>query len=210
MISELDIKRLKKKTLEDADALYWAGKERTMTDENYDRLSAETGHICKPPRDLKGWAQYPDCALIRPNYGLKKVGWEIARHAIRHWPKWDGIFVQGWFGHLVTRGDGRIGKDLTGKLILLRFLFRADDFKDVDFKNFELCYKKEDGGRVALCRDLSKGSLKLSADLIPHNEGSFDGEPPRAIPDQIEGWPVDGWVIQLANGQKFAYKGEVL
>ena len=204
MISELDIKRLKKKTLEDADALYWAGKERTMTDENYDRLSAETGHICKPPRDLKGWAQYPDCALIRPNYGLKKVSWDVAKYAVKHWPKWDGIFIQGWFCHLVTRGNGKTGKNLAPAMPLLRFVFKPD----AEPQNFELCYSVKDGGRSKLCADLSRGDLSMKAHLIPHLENEQDSPPPREIPLEIDGIPVDGCVIELADGQKFAYKGQ--
>ena len=200
--ASLDAIRWERRELKKADALYWAGKDTGLTDKEYDEMAEDTGHICKPPETLKGWAQYPDQALMYPNRGLKKVSYEIASKAVKHWPKWDGIFIQYWPGHFVTRGDGRIGKDLAGFFKLLRLAFR-----DKWPHNFELCYTVKDGGRVALCRDLALGKLSANADLIPHLKGSFDGEPPRAIPDQIEGWPVDGWVVEMPDGNKYAYKG---
>lgn len=196
----------KKSILELADGLYWSGKETGLSDAVYNQFSEETGHICQPPRTLKGWAKYTDCDLKKPSYGLKKVSWDIAKHAVKHWPKWDGIFIQGWFCHLVTRGNGRTGKNLASAMPLLWLVFKPD----AEPQNFELCYLAKDGGRSKLCADLSHGNLSMKAHLIPHLENEQDSPPPKEVPQEIDGIPCDGWVIELADGQKFAYKGGVL
>ena len=190
----------------EADLAYWNGENSGITDRDFDELSAAVGHISQPPATLKGWARYTDCELKKPNYGLKKVSWDVAKYAVKHWPKWDGIFIQGWFCHLVTRGNGKTGKNLAPAMPLLRFVFKPD----AEPQNFELCYSMKDGGRSKLCADLSRGDLSMKAHLIPHMENEQDSPPPREIPQEIDGIPVDGWVIQLADGQKFAYKGEAL
>jgi hypothetical protein len=198
-----------KKILELADSLYWTGKETGLSDEVYDKLSEATGHTSKPPATLKGWAQYPDYCLAVPNFGLKKVSWEIARKAIRYWPKHDGIFLQTFSDekgdHWVTRGNGRTGKDLAS---LIR---TPAPIPGVVFE-YELLYSVKEGGRAQLCADICKGFLKPGAWWLKSHvcTGTEAGHPPREIPAEWNCTPCDGWVIQLADGQKFAYKGEAL
>ncbi len=205
----LDAIRWERNELKKADALYWQGKETGLSDADYDAMSADCGNICKPPRTLKGWARYPDYKLAVPNYGLKKVSWEIARKAIRYWPKHDGIFLQTFSDekgdHWVTRGNGRIGKDLA------RIISSPAPCSNTVFE-FELLYTIEAGGRAQLCADICKGFLKPGAWWLKSHwcTGTEEGHPPREIPTDWNGTPCDGWVIQLADGQKFAYKGGVL
>ena len=202
---------MKENVLEKADCAYWSGQPTGISDTIYDKLSEEAGHICQPPRTLKGWANYPDYPLLKPNYGLKKVSYEIAKNAVRYWPKWDGIFCQVFKDekgiHFVTRGDGQIGKDL-------KKLFYDFEGPDVwaDYKsiiNCELCYRLEDGGRAVLCADISKGRFRFEWWRQTHNsEGTQQiGHPPKEIPTDWNGWPIDGWVIELESGEKFKYKG---
>lgn len=200
------------KILEKADSLYWQGLPLTMTDEEFDSMSDQIGHISKPPETLKGWAQYPDYCLACPNYGLKKVSYEIAKKAVRYWPKWDGIYLQIFEDenglHIVTRGDGRIGKDLKPffdskgviipdhsgefELIYGTFAWSLDDCKI----------------RAKLVSDLIRNDLNRSACyFIPHSDCVFEGIPPKEIPESFGGFAIDGWVIELANGEKFKYKG---
>lgn len=195
----------KKKILEKADALYWAGKETGLTDAEYDSIAGDMGHICQPPKTLKGWALYPDYPLLSPHSGLKKVNYETAQRAVRYWPKWDGIYLQlfldgnGW--HYVTRGDGRIGKDLTP------ILKNGIDYLPKFFGDYELVYPTKKGGRQGLIKDLSRGYLSLDCSFINHLSVKISGNLPREIPQEIDGLPIDGWVIQLASGEKYKYKG---
>ena len=194
-----------KSILEKADCAYWSGKQTEVSDAVFDKLSAECGYVSKPPKSLKGWAQYPDYCLASPNFGLKKVSYDIARQAVRYYPKHDGIFIQIFSdstgSHCVTRGNGLIGKDLQ---CLIKT--PAHFSKPV---NFELLYSIEDGGRVQLCADISRGFLKAGAWWLKSHDctGTKEGFPPREIPTDWNCTPVDGWVVELDNGEKFAYKG---
>lgn len=202
-----------KTILEKADFHYWNGQPTGINDAVYDKLSAESGHICQPPATLKGWAKYPDYCLAIPNFGLKKVSYEIAKQAVKWFPKWDGIFIQVFQDenglHTVTRGDGRIGKDIAQ-------VFPRNYFDEIPTRsgvnyylnkgNFELVYSVADGGRAALCRDLSKGIIKRY-EFILHDLLEHKGTPPQMIPEHWAGYPIDGYVIELASGEKFKYKG---
>lgn len=205
--ASLDAIRWEKRELEKADALYWQGKETELTDKEYDSMAKDVGHICQPSKTLKGWAQFPDYPLKKAHYGLKKVGYEIARQAVRYWPKHDGIFIQTFSDekgdHWVTRGNGRIGKDLAS------LIHTPAPIPGVVFE-YELLYSIEDGGRAQLCADICKGFLKPGAWWLKSHwcTGTEEGLPPREIPTEWNGTPCDGWVIQLADGQKFAYKGQ--
>ncbi|MBO4714875.1 MAG: hypothetical protein J5672_02110 [Verrucomicrobia bacterium] len=212
------------KILEKADFLYWQGLPIEMTDLEFDSISAQTGHISKPPETLKGWAQYPDYCLLKPHYGLKKVSLDFAKKACYYSPKWDGIYIQVFIDdkgiHAVTRGDGRIGKDLAGFIYVP---FGRDPYSDSDFVEYELCYPVCYGGRVALVKDLSAGNFKelnRKAYFVQHGESGVDcgndedetEKELKEIPSEMDGgydfdFPCDGWVIELANGEKYAYKG---
>lgn len=204
---------MKENVLEKADCAYWNGQETGINDAIYDKLSADCGHISKPPATLKGWNKYPDYCLAAPNFGLKKVPYEVAVRAVKCFPKYDGIFIQIFSDekgvHCVTRGDGRIGKDI--KEI---FVFHKE-FYEKNEGNYELCYKKQDGGRAALCRDITKGVLLEKAILIKHDVLSFQKMPNTeeiALQklEKIQNFlnvPCDGYVVELATGEKFKYKG---
>ena len=208
--ASLDAIRWERRELKKADALYWAGKNTDLTDKEYDEMAEDTGHICQPPATLKGWAKYPDYCLACPNYGLKKVSYEIAQKAVIYWPKWDGIYLQSFEDknglHFVTRGDGRIGKDLIHLFKRLKKEFNSDFYPECD-SDFELVYPVEMDGRKGLVKDLACNDLSFSCAFIDHLDDGVLGAPPRAIPDQIGGYPIDGWVIELENGEKFKYKG---
>jgi hypothetical protein len=190
------------------DSLYWQGKPTGLTDAEYDRLAEQSGHICKPAQNA--WASYPDYQLLHPNYGLKKIPYEVAKTAVRYWPKWDGIFIQmfndanGW--HCVTRGNGRQGKDLFSLFSRLEKEFN-NELISYHVGESELVYPLELGGRVELCRDLVVDDVCFACAFIPHNEGAKDGAPPRDIPKEIDGYPIDGWVVELQDGLKYKYKG---
>jgi len=204
--ASLDAIRWERRELKKADALYWAGKDTGLTDKEYDEMAEDTGHICQPPATLKGWAKYPDYCLAVPNFGLKKVSYEIARQAVKWWLKWDGIFIQVFKDkkgfHFVTRGDGRIGKDL-------KCLFKCDA-TFTEPHNFELLYRVIDGGRAKLCADISQGAFSKVWILKNHElSNQHKGEPlPELIKASIEDLPCDGYVIELASGEKFKYKGQ--
>lgn len=208
--ASLDAIRWERNELKKADALYWQGKETGLSDADFDAMSADCGHISQPPRTLKGWARYPDYPLLKPNYGLKKVSYDVAENAVRYYPKWDGVFIQIFENesglHCITRGDGRIGKDLFPLFERLRKEFKIDFFPNFE-GNFELVYPVEMEGRKGLVKDLACNDLSFSCAFIDHLDDGVLGAPPRAIPDQIDGYPIDGWVIELASGEKYKYKG---
>ncbi len=202
--ASLDAIRWERNELKKADALYWQGKETGLSDADFDAMSADCGHISQPPRTLAGWARYPDYKLLKPHFGLKKVGYDIAQKAVCFFPKWDGIYIQTFEDekgcHVLTRGNGRTGKDLQ-KILLFPTI------KGAGVGCYELCYSLEKGGRAQLCADLSKGMLKRFV-IISHAFMKSKGAPPKEVPQEIDGIPCDGWVIELADGQKFAYKGQ--
>lgn len=201
--ASLDAIRWERNELKKADALYWQGKETGLSDADFDAMSADCGHISQPPRTLKGWASYPDYPLLKPNYGLKKVSYEIAKNAVRYWPKWDGLFLQVFEDengkHCVTRGDGKIGKDLQP------FFQELGIISPENTGEYELIYSRI--SRDGLCADLSQGYILKECYFIPHNEGGIPCKPPAEIPERFGGFAIDGWVIQLGTSEKFKYKG---
>lgn len=194
----------------EADRAYWSGKDTGLADREFDAMAVAVGHISQPPRTLKGWAQYPDYSLLKPNFGLKRVSYDVAENAVRYYPKWDGVFIQIFENesglHCITRGDGRIGKDLFPLFERLRKEFKIDFFPNFE-GNFELVYPVEMGGRVELCRDLACGDLSFSCAFMKHSDDMKEGNPPKDIPSSVDGYPVDGWVCELDTKEKFKYKG---
>ena len=207
------MKNILEKILEKADTLYWQGLPIEMTDLEFDSISEQIGHISKPPATLKGWSQYPDYCLLKPHYGLKKVSYEIAKKAVNYWPKWDGIYLQIFKDqngiHCVTRGDGRIGKDLK-HFFDSKGVIIPDHSGEFELIYNPCAYSLDDCKiRAKLVSDLSRNDLNRSS--LYFNDHSYcviDGIPPKEIPESFGGFAIDGWVIELADGQKFAYKGE--
>ena len=204
---------MNKTILERADALYFQGKPTGLSDRDYDRLSEQSGHLCKPAKNA--WANYPNYQLLHPNYGLKKIPYEVAKNAVVYYPKYDGIFLQFFKDengfHAVTRGNGRVGKDL-------KRLFFTDDFEIIfeiqksKVANCEMCYDIYHGGREGLCRDIAKFNLyqiQSKMYIYGHEDYPLHGEIPQEIPSEMWTIPTDGWVCVLDDGQKYKYKGEV-
>jgi hypothetical protein len=201
--------------LQRADELYFQGKETGLSDAVYDRLAEKSGHICQPKGNM--WGQYRDQFLIHPNFGLQRIPYSTAQKAVCYFPKFDGIFIAvqkpsldtPW--HCVTRGNGYKGKDIA-------ILFPKTDFREIFTSwhktytamigTYELCYTVADGGREALCADIAKGRLGRYY-LLPHKGYYHNGHPPKDIPSDYEGFPIDGYVCGLDDNQLYKYKGEV-
>jgi len=201
------------------DELYWSGKPTGMSDAEFDRQAKLSGLISQPR--AHGWARFPKAKLSRPNFGMEKIyRWEYLEKyttgatglmAPFYMPKYDGLYVEVSHGQVVTRGDGRIGHDIStwcnslarvaypitsaflGELVLPKPYGRNDLVRAIA------------ADKAPPCRPI----------IIPHRHICIDGLPPHDIPAtyhipdiMVGGFDVDidGWVCQFGTGDLVAFK----
>ena len=213
---------MNKRTLEalkKADENYWAGLPTGMTDAKFDKQSRKAGLISQTR--ARGWARFPKVKLARPNFGMEKIYRieDLEKYttgatglmAPFYMPKYDGIYVEVSHRQVVTRGDGRIGHDIS---IWCNSLARVAYPIPSAFLG-ELVLPKP-YGRNDLVRAIAADKAPPCRPIIiPHRHICIDGLPPHDIPAtyhipdiMVGGFDVDidGWVCQFGTGGLIAYK----
>lgn len=222
---------------------YWDG-ECSVPDHEYDRLVEELRSIDPENRLLTT----PECGVgiadgesvlhLAPMLSLQKV---YSKEELMTWidsvsrsndeefivqPKYDGISCHCDHGTYSTRGDGRVGENVTKPILAIGEIDRnqnVDDFygeiviKKSDFSGIYKNIRKDDGKTFKNPRNAVAGILKnfsfyekqgAKLTLVDYDRFSFNMKKSESdtkwdlIKDIIESldYPMDGIVVKIADG----------